>query len=251
MSGGKIGYQHRGGNTESLLFLHYAVTSFIISCRNAFIRIQAQMQARLLVGLLSVLLLVPVPVTAQAADTTRTGQSTAQLIKPGDVIDLNIWREPEWSGQFQVDEAGIVVFPRVGEYAVLDETPESLRAKLLAAYRQYLRNPSMDVTVLRRVRIMGAIQNPGLYPVDPTITIADAIALAGGATPRGDPNKAYIIRNGEVLTTTLEQTTVIGDSPIQSGDQIFVPERRWITRNAGVVIGFTGIVVSLIIAFAR
>ena len=56
MSGGKIGYQHRGGNKEPLLFRHYAVTSFNISCRNAFIRIQAQMQTRIVVGLLGLLL---------------------------------------------------------------------------------------------------------------------------------------------------------------------------------------------------
>ncbi len=206
------------------------------------------MQTRIVVGLLAGLLLVPEPVTTQAADTTRTGQATAQLLKPGDVIRLNIWREPEWSGVYRVDEAGIVVFPRVGEYAVLDETPESLRAKLLAAYRQYLRNPSMDVTVLRRVRIMGAIRTPGLYPVDPTITIADAIALAGGITPQGDPSKAYIIRDGEVLTTTIEQTTLIADSPIRSGDQIFIPERSWLSRNSNVVTTALAGIISLTIA---
>lgn len=206
------------------------------------------MQTRIVVGLLAVLLLVPVPVTAQAADTTRTGQATAQLLKPGDVIRLNIWREPEWSGDYQVDEAGIVVFPRIGEYAVLDETPESLRAKLLAAYRQYLRNPSIDVTVLRRVRVTGSVQSPGLYPIHPTVTIADAIALAGGATPQGDQNKAYIIRDGEVLTTTIEQTTLIADSPIRSGDQIFVPERSWLRRNSGAAGAMIAGVISLTIA---
>ena len=206
------------------------------------------MQKRTVVGLLAVLLLMPAPATAQAADTTRTGQSTVQLIKPGDIIRLEVWREPEWSGQYQVDEAGIVVFPRIGEYAVLDETPESLQAKLLAAYRQYLINPSIDVTVLRRIRIMGAVQRPDLYPVHPTITIADAIALAGGVTPQGDPNKAYLIRGSERLTTTLDQTAIIADLPIRSGDQIFIPERSWFSRNSNVVAAALAGVISLSIA---
>jgi polysaccharide export outer membrane protein len=152
------------------------------------------------------------------------------------------------SGEFPVDEAGTVVFPRVGEYSVLQDTPETLEARLLADYRQYLRNPSIEITVLRRVRIIGAVNNPGLFPVDPTVTIADALAMAGGATPIGDPNKVQIIRNGEQLAVTLSSNTRLADSPIQSGDQLYVPERSWVSRNSNVVATAIAASVSLVIA---
>ena len=171
-----------------------------------------------------------------------------QTLRPGDVVRLQIWREQEMSGEFIVDESGMVVFPRVGEYQVLDDTPETLKARLLADYQQYLRNPSIEITVLRRVRIIGAVTSPGLRLVDPTVTVADALAVAGGATMNGDPDKIRIIRDGVEIAVDIRSNTRIADSPIRSGDQIFVPERSWVARNSAVVAAAITGGVSLVIA---
>lgn len=171
-----------------------------------------------------------------------------QLLRSGDVIRLNIWREPDMSGEYVIDEAGSVIFPRVGEYFVLEEDNASLEAKLLADYLQYLRNPSIEVTVLRRVSIIGAVNDPGQKLVDPTVTIADALAMAGGATTLGDQNKIRIIRDGVMVEAELSVDTRLTDSTIRSGDQIFVPERPWLSRNTGVVATGISASVALIIA---
>ena len=171
-----------------------------------------------------------------------------QTLRPGDVVRLQIWREQEMSGEFIVDESGMVVFPRVGEYQVLDDTPETLKARLLADYQQYLRNPSIEITVLRRMRIIGAVTSPGLHLVDPTVTVADALAVAGGATMNGDPDKIRIIRDGVEIAVDIRSNTRIADSPIRSGDQIFVPERSWVARNSAVVAAAITGGVSLVIA---
>ncbi len=185
------------------------------------------------------------PASAQElADTTLDSQA----LSPGDVIRLRIWREPDMSGDYAVDEAGTVIFPRVGEYHVLGDTPETLRSRLLADYQRYLRNPSIEITILRRVRIIGAVNDPGLHLVGPTITVADALALAGGATPIGDPDKIRIFREGLQVAVDIRQNTLIGDSPIRSGDQILVPERSWVSRNAAVVAATITGTVSLVIA---
>lgn len=171
-----------------------------------------------------------------------------QLLIPGDVIRLRIWREPDLSGEFTVDENGVVVFPKIGPYVVTNHSPETLRAQLVSAYRVYLRNPSIDIVPLRRVNVMGAVRNPGLYPVDPTMTLADAVALAGGAMPHGDPDKIELIRDGYRLTARLGQLTRIGDLPIRSGDQIYIPERSWVARNPGLIAAGLSAGVSLFIA---
>lgn len=202
---------------------------------------------------------VTLAVAATSVAAQEAGQGAAnpaavdasRLLRPGDIVRLRIWREADMSGEFPVDEAGMVVFPRVGEYRVSDDTPETLSARLQADYRQYLRNPSIEVTVLRRVRIIGAVNSPGLFPVDPTVTVADALALAGGATAIGNPDKVRIIRDGVQVAVDIRQNTLISDSPIQSGDQIYVPERSWVSRNAGVVAAAITGTISLIIAFAR
>lgn len=173
-----------------------------------------------------------------------------QGLRPGDVVRLQIWREPTFSGDLTVDAAGVVVFPRLGPIEVTDESPETLRARLVRDYSRYLRNPSIEVQLLRRVQILGAVRNPGLYPVDATITVGDAIALAGGVAPEGRQNHVELIRGGERDRTVLPLRSRVADTPIRSGDQLYVPERTWLARNTGVIVGAATAAVSLLIAFA-
>ena len=155
-------------------------------------------------------------------------------VRVGDLIRLRIWREEDLSGEFQVNAQGLAVFPRLGEYRVAGETSQSLANRLIEDYRRYLRNPSIEVTVLRRVNVLGAVAKPGVYQLDPTVTIADALALAGGVTPIGSQDDIRIIRDGQEITASISDRVAIGDSPIQSGDQIFVPERSMFKRNTAL-----------------
>lgn len=178
----------------------------------------------------------------------RVGAGTPSSLQPGDIVRLRIWREPDLSGDFAVDQSGSVTFPKLGPVRVAEESAESLKARLVTAYQEFLRNPSVDVVVLRRVNVLGAVKNPGLYPVDPTMTIADAVALAGGATADGDRHRIELLRNGSRLDVTLSDQSRIADLPLRSGDQLFVPERSWISRSPAVVAASLSAAASLIIA---
>lgn len=171
---------------------------------------------------------------------------SAPALRPGDAIRLRIWREPDLSGEFPVDESGVVVLPKIGPKRVIDQHPDSLREWLIRSYAAYLKNPSIEVQVLRRIQVLGAVKNPGLYPVDPTLTVADALALAGGVTPDGQTNKVELRRHGEPVSGQLTGRQLIGNSPIQSGDQLFVPQRSWFSRNPGIIIGVLGLVSTVI-----
>lgn len=177
------------------------------------------------------------------------GESTASdTLRPGDIIRLQIWREPDLSGDFEVDPSGDVTVPKLGVVSVHQASPDSLRAMLLRGYAVYLRNPSVQVTVLRRINILGAVMKPGLYPVDPTMTIADAVAAAGGATPLGVPDKVDLIRGNSRSSERIASATRIADTPLQSGDQIYVPQRNWAERNAAFVTTGASIAASLLMA---
>lgn len=200
---------------------------------------------------------LPTIVSAQAALAAGVqgsrlesrGQGIASdTLRPGDIIRLQIWREPDLSGDFEVDQSGNVTVPKLGIVSVRQQSPDSLKATLLRGYAVYLRNPSVQVTVLRRINILGAVMKPGLYPVDPTMTIADAVAAAGGATPLGDPAKADLIRGHSRTTERIASATRIADTPLQSGDQIYVPQRNWAERNAAFVTTGASIGASLLMA---
>ena len=196
-----------------------------------------------LLALAALAMLLPAPSQAQ-----QVPPLSEQRIRPGDVVRLEIWREEDWSGEFEVDEAGSVVFARVGEYIVTDETPASLQAKLLAQFSRYLRQPIVDVTVLRRISVTGAVNDPGIKLIEPTMSIVDVVALAGGATQLGEPDKVRIVRDGMEIDFDLGVSTSLGNAPIQSGDQLFVPERSWVSRNANVVAAGIAATASLVIA---
>jgi len=154
------------------------------------------------------------------------------------------------SGDFSVSGAGRVVLPRLGELQVASIPADSLRRFLTDRYRVYLNNPSIEVLVLRRVSVTGAVKTPGVYPLDPTLTISDAIALAGGPADDGKRDKVEIRRGGKVIVADLRNDVVIADSPIQSGDQLYVPTKAWLTRNAWVFSGVVTTVTAVILTRA-
>jgi polysaccharide export outer membrane protein len=199
-------------------------------------------------SLLAIVLLVGSLSSTPASAQDSSSAPVAGGIQPGDLIRLQIWREPDLSGEFPVDRGGIVTFPKLGPMDVTAESAESLQAKLVAGYQEFLRNPSITVTLLRRINVLGAVKSPGLYPVDPTMTIADAVAMAGGATPDGNRREIELMRGGEKIAVRLTDAVRIADLPLRSGDQLFVPERSWVSRNPGVIATAVSAGVSLIIA---
>ena len=172
------------------------------------------------------------PAGAQMPTAVKASQ---EYVQPGDVVKLWIWREEELSGEFLVPETGVVVFPKIGAQQVTQRPMPALRDALLTEFQKYLRNPSIEITFLRRVNVLGAVRKPGVYPLDPTMTVAMALAMAEGTTPEGRSDRVELIRDGERLIANINQRTKIAELPIRSGDQLFVPERGWVSRNTGLV----------------
>ena len=159
----------------------------------------------------------------------------ALVIRPGDVVRLRIWREPDLSGEFPVDDQGIATLPKLGAVEVSGRSSSAVHDLLVSQYTEFLRNPSIEITVLRRITVQGAVRNPGVYTVDPSVDLADALAMAGGVSPEGKMNQVQVIRGGKRLDTVLTETTILGQTPIRSGDQIYIPQRSWISRNPWVI----------------
>lgn len=157
-------------------------------------------------------------------------------VRPGDVVRLKIWQEPDLSGDFTVHETGTVVIPKLGPVEAGGLTDQALREALVAGFSQYLQHTSIDVTVLRRIQVLGAVRNPGLYPVDGTMSVADVLAVAGGTAQDARIDRVQLVRGGRRLDVRLTSTQRVADTPIRSGDQLFVPQRGWADRNTGTVV---------------
>jgi polysaccharide export outer membrane protein len=186
-----------------------------------------------------------------AAQTPAPVAVSLTRLKPGDVVRVWVWRDSAYSGEFAVPANGMVVLPRMGELRVTDLNAQQLRDTVVAALSKYLNHRSIEVTVKTRVNILGAVRNPNLYFVDETMTIADALALAGGAERDGKQDQVDLVRDGTRINTNITRRTRISDLALQSGDQLFVPEKSWLARNtpivAALVSGVASVAVALIV----
>lgn len=177
-----------------------------------------------------------------AADTGRLAEAVA--VGVGDRVRLKIWREPTLSDEFTVDERGEVAFPRLGILRVAGMPIAMLHNSLVTRYAEYLRDPSVSVTVLRRVGVQGEVRAPNLYYVDATKSLRELLAEAGGITDAGDARRVTIVRDGRALRVGRASTEAAFAADLHSGDQVVVPRRSWWSRNAIAALSTAGFALS-------
>jgi polysaccharide biosynthesis/export protein len=177
-------------------------------------------------------------------------QSSASL-RPGDSLRVRVWREPDLSGVFMVDEHGDLTFPRLGRRSVVNVPIDSIRARVQREYAEFVRDASVEITPLYRVRVNGAVRNPGLFTVDPTMSVGDAIGLAGGVSPEGRNGKVDLVRDGRRIAASISPSSRLVELALRSGDELYVPERAWLSRNTGLLLGGLSTLASLFWALNR
>jgi polysaccharide export outer membrane protein len=149
------------------------------------------------------------------------------------MVRVALSREVEMSGDYLVDETGMVALPLIGLRETANKAPAALKQELVTAYSDQLRNQTIQITLLRRVRVLGEVKTPGLYHADPTMTLGDVVALAGGATTLGKSTDIRIVRDGEEFEVDLRSGVF---QQVRSGDQIVVPQKGWFARNRTLLV---------------
>ncbi|MBB4611030.1 polysaccharide biosynthesis/export family protein [Sphingomonas sp. gentR] len=142
----------------------------------------------------------------------------------GDKLRVNVYREPELSGEFSVNGTGAITMPLVGEVPVKGMTRAQVEAELTRRLGSgFVRNPSVSVEVydFRTFSILGEVQRPGNYPAREGTTLTAAIAVAGGYTYRANERRLLLRRaNGQSYYSVDADANV----EIRPGDTIQVPE---------------------------
>ncbi|MCH7717731.1 MAG: SLBB domain-containing protein, partial [Gemmatimonadetes bacterium] len=94
-------------------------------------------------------------------------------------------------------------------------------------------------------------RNPGLFPVDPTQTVLDIVAMAGGPNPNGNINKIRLLRGGQTLDLRLERDRVgaltLQEVGLRSGDQIMVARRGFTGDDLRMLLGVLQLALSVAI----
>ena len=159
---------------------------------------------------------------------------SAYLLQPGDKLSVNIFQEEDLSvRELQVDQAGMITLPLVGDMQAAGQSPGQLSRAIETAYgNRYLRNPQANVVLLeaikRTVSIEGQVKEPGVYEVQPGYTLLSALALASSPLPDAKLDEILVFRtvNGERLGGRFDATEIragrMHDPLILPGDVVVV-----------------------------
>lgn len=172
-------------------------------------------------------------VSLRAQAPSAVARSAAGYAQPGDQVRITVWPQsafgPPVTGT--VDSYGNIVVPPAGVIAVATIPIANLRDTIIARVSRYIRKPEVDVQVLRRVTVNGAVLRPDIYFMDVSATLRDVIARAGGISEVGAKRKVQVIRNGVVTKVPNWESDTGETSVLRSGDQVIVGRRSWIEIN--------------------
>jgi len=110
-----------------------------------------------------------------------------------------------------------------------------LTAEITARLAKFISAPQVTVIVSRvtpqRIFVTGEVARAGAYPLTPTMTILEAVSIAGGLTPFAKQSKIYVLRteNGKQSRIPVNYKEVLnGHKPeqnvvLKSGDTVVVP----------------------------
>jgi polysaccharide export outer membrane protein len=184
---------------------------------------------RILTGI--ILVAVSVDASAQLSDV----DDGLYLIQPGDLLEVSVWREDYLERDVTVQPDGRISFPLVGVVDAAGSTVEQVQDRVASRLAQYIAEPVVTVSIKEirgnRIYILGQVQNPGQFIMNPRIDVMQALALAGGTTPFAELNDIRILRRSGNRQTLIEfrygdiargrnlQQNIV----LQSGDVIIVP----------------------------
>lgn len=162
----------------------------------------------------------------------------------GDVVRSKVYRNPELDGEAIVAANGTAFFPGLGRVDVKGLTLDSLEAMLDARYRTLVRNTAVQVTVQRDLTLYGQVRAPGVYAVDPTMTLLGLVARAGGpASATGSPDVTLERADGRRLS--LPREARLGSIDIRHTDAIYLADNSFFVRNTAT-IQTTSLVVTIL-----
>lgn len=162
---------------------------------------------------------------APATDVSLAKLDRIYRLGVGDKLKVEVFGEPELTGESEVNASGNISLPLLGDVAAkgttLDQFSGTLRQKL---QQGYIKNPQLNVQVLnyRPIYVQGEVRHGGEFPYKAGLSIADAVALAGGYTYRSVTNSIFLRRQGE---STGRSIPMDGSIPVLPGDNLLVQER--------------------------
>src|ERR1700759_997399 len=154
--------------------------------------------------LLACVLAAALPLAADAAPPV----DAAYTVKPGDTLTVSVWKEPDLQGPVLVRPDGAFSFPLAGQMDARNKTVQELQQELTTRLKKYISDPVVTVSIQEikgnKVYVIGQVQKPGEFVVNPRVDVMQALSMAGGATPFASLDNIMILRRGGAAQEALK-----------------------------------------------
>ncbi|MEH2044066.1 SLBB domain-containing protein [Nostoc sp.] len=188
----------------------------------------------------------PLPPTTQPP-ITQTQLDTNYSLGGGDLIRVNVFEVPEYTGEYQIPPGGAINLPLIGSVSVLGLTTEQASDEIARRYARFLKRPLISVNLLSprpiNIFVAGEVTRPGAYTLslsggagnNPGVqypTVLAALTTAQGVTLAADVTQVQLRRkigrsSEQAVTVNLKELIQTGrlsqDITLRDGDTIVVP----------------------------
>jgi len=176
------------------------------------------------------------PSTRTAGDGSVSLPVPEYYLGPGDELDIRIFELPDFNMTLRVAPDGTISVAPIGRIRVAGMTVQQVE-EMLRKYLQerYIQDPHVSVNIRQfesqRYTVMGAVKNPGSFPLYRGKTVITALAEAGGLL-EGAGIIAYLYRMDEKATyqryvidlqRLIHEGDITEDVLLAPGDVLLVP----------------------------
>jgi polysaccharide export outer membrane protein len=173
-------------------------------------------------------------------DYSKEPRASEIVLGVGDVVAINVWENANLNTEATIRPDGTITMPLVGDVKAVGETPTTLKTNIKTKLQTFLRlQGGNEITIAvksyksYRFTIQGEVSHTGVINSEQYVTVADAIALAGGLTRFAKRSEIVLTRrdpqSGKLRQIPLDYDLLVsGKRPdmniyVLAGDTIWVP----------------------------
>ncbi len=119
-------------------------------------------------------------------------------VKPGDMLSIAVWKEPDLQGPVLVRPDGTFSFPLAGQIDARGRSVLELQQLITDKLKKYISDPVVTVSISEvkgnKVYVLGQVNKPGEFVVNPRVDVMQALSMAGGTTAYAALGDIVILR---------------------------------------------------------
>ena len=166
------------------------------------------------------------------------------LVGVDDVVQVNVWRNPELSVTVPVRPDGKISVPLLGDIDAGGKEPETIAKAIEDKLIKYIRDPQVTVIItqllsheyISRIRVIGAVNAQRSFPYRTGMTVLDVILESGGPSLFANSSGTKLYRKnilGRMSKYDIYLDDILSEGDLKTnykllpGDVISIPERSF------------------------